>query len=118
MLVVLAAVAAVMTPAASGHHRVQRGEAIYYANRYKGQTMACGGRYQPWKMVAAHRKLPCGTRIKIKNRRNGKVVRVTVKDRGPNGDPDAIIDVSRRAAKRLGFLSAGRAKVKLVILHE
>jgi rare lipoprotein A len=118
LLIALVAVAAVTAPAALGNHRIQRGDALYYANRYKGDRMACGPRYQPWEMVAAHRKLPCGKRVKVKNRRNGRVVRVTVQDRGPYGDPDAIIDVSRRAARKLGFLSAGRTKVKLIVLHD
>ena len=91
---------------------------MYYANRYVGRTMACGGTYQKSKMVAAHRSLPCGTRVRITNRRNGKTVRVRVKDRGPYGDKKLKFDVSRRAARRLGMIKAGRVPIKAVILHK
>jgi rare lipoprotein A len=73
-------------------------------------------------MVAAHRKLPCGTRLRVKNLRNGRVVRVTVRDRGPYGSRayrrTHKLDVSRRAAKRLRFLRAGTARVKVTVLHD
>lgn len=119
--VALCAVVVMMTiglTAARANHKVLRGEAIYYSNAYAGSTMACGGEYQPWKMVAAHRKLPCGTRLKVKNKANGNVVIVKVMDRGPYGDPDTILDVSRKAAKKLDFISAGRTKVRAVVLHD
>ncbi|MFN2488930.1 MAG: septal ring lytic transglycosylase RlpA family protein [Actinomycetota bacterium] len=96
--------------------KVMKGEAVYYANRYKGQTMACGGRYKPKKMIAAHRTLPCGTKLRVKNRANGKKVTVTVKDRGPYSDSNTILDLSRRAARKLGYIHAGRTKVRAVIV--
>ena len=99
-------------------HRVLRGRAVYYSNVYAGQQMACGGEYQPWKMVAAHRTLPCGTRLRVKNRANGRRVTVRVKDRGPYGDDDIILDLSRRAARRLGYLRSGSARVRAVVLHD
>ena len=96
--------------------RVLKGEAVYYANRYRGHKMACGGRYQPRKMIAAHRTLPCGTRLRVRNRANGRVVVVTVKDRGPFSDRKTILDLSRRAARKLRYLRAGRARVRARIL--
>lgn len=99
-------------------HDSFKGDAIYYSNVYKGETMACGGKYQPWKMVAAHRNLPCGTRLRVRNLSNDKVVTVTVRDRGPYGDKETKLDVSRRAARKLDFISAGRARVKATILHD
>jgi len=104
-------------PAVLARHRSFTGEALYYADEYDGSTMACGGVYRPWKMVAAHRKLPCGTRLRVKNLANGNVVKVTVRDRGPFGTT-AKLDVSRRAAKQLGFITAGRARVRVRILHD
>ncbi|MDQ3985779.1 MAG: septal ring lytic transglycosylase RlpA family protein [Actinomycetota bacterium] len=105
----------ILAAGATAHHRVIRGEAVYYANSYAGQTMACGGRYQPWKMVAAHRTLPCGTRLRVKNRSNGREVIVRVKDRGPYGE--AILDLSRRAARKLRYIRQGRTPVRAAILH-
>ena len=102
---------------ATAHDRSWRGEAIYYSDDLSGETMACGGAYRPRKMVAAHRKLPCGTTIKVKNRANGRAVTVTVRDRGPFGDKDTIVDVSRRAARKLGFYDAGRTRVRVTVVH-
>lgn len=102
-------------PATAGK-RVFRGEAIYYSDAYKGSTMACGGSYHPRKMIAAHRNLPCGTVLRVKNLSNGNIVKVTVKDRGPYGDKDTILDVSRKAARKLDFISAGRTKIKAVVV--
>lgn len=102
---------------ATAHHRSFRGDAIYYADDLVGNTMACGGTYRHDKMVTAHLDLPCGTELRVKNLANGRTVRVTVKDRGPFGG-DAILDVSKRAARRLAFIKAGRANVRAVILHK
>ncbi len=115
--VVAATIALGPLATATAHDRARRGEAIYYSDDLAGETMACGGKYRPRKMVAAHRKLPCGTKIRVKNRANGRVVTVTVKDRGPFGDKGTIVDVSRRAARRLRFYDEGRAKVRLTVVH-
>ena len=115
--VIVAVLLVVAATAALAHHNVIRGKAVYYSNQYKGQTMACGGRYQPWKMVAAHRSLPCGTRLRVKNRRNGRTVTVTVRDRGPYSD-DYKLDLSRRAARKLRYLRAGWTRVRAVVLHD
>jgi rare lipoprotein A len=102
----------------TAQHRVWKGDAIFYSDDLAGETMACGGKYRPRKMVAAHRKLPCGTRIRVRNRANGRSVVVTVRDRGPYGDKKTIVDVSRRAARRLRFFDEGRARVRLRVVHD
>ncbi|HYO61787.1 MAG TPA: septal ring lytic transglycosylase RlpA family protein [Actinomycetota bacterium] len=117
-LVLAATVVGALGAPATAHDRVRKGEAIYYSDEFSGETMACGGKYRPRKMVAAHRKLPCGTTIRVKNRANGRVVVLTVKDRGPYGDKDTIVDVSRRAARKLRFFDEGRAKVRLTVVHD
>jgi rare lipoprotein A len=95
---------------------VIRGKAVYYSNAYVGQTMACGGRYRRWKMITAQRHLPCGTRLRVTNKRNGRKVTVRVEDRGPYGDSSIKLDLSRRAAKRLGFLHRGITRIRARIL--
>ena len=105
-----------ITAVAYAHHRVIRGKAVYYSNSYAGDTMACGAAYQPWKMVAAHRRLPCGTRLRVKNLANGRAVTVTVRDRGPYDD-EYILDLSRRAARRLRYVRRGWTRVRAVVLH-
>ncbi len=116
-LLIAGTAAAVLGAPATAHNRVWRGEAIYYSDAFAGETMACGGKYRPRKMVAAHRKLACGTRVRVKNRANGRVVTLTVKDRGPYGDKGTIVDVSRRAARKLRFFDDGRTKVRLRVVH-
>jgi rare lipoprotein A len=108
---------AVVTETGVAHKRVIKGKAVYYAARYDGSKMACGGRYRPRKLVAAHRSLPCGTRLKVRNVRTGDIVKVTVRDRGPYGDSRTVLDLSRRAARKLGYLRAGRARVRATVVH-
>lgn len=73
---------------------------------------------EPWlgtEMVAAHRTLPLGSKIRVVNLANGRAVVVKITDRGPYVR-GRIIDVSRRAAKELGLLSTGIAKVRLELV--
>ncbi|MEO8323774.1 MAG: septal ring lytic transglycosylase RlpA family protein [Actinomycetota bacterium] len=116
---VLALALLVLATPVFAHRKYQRGEAIYYANEFAGGGTACGGTYDPTAKTAAHRKLPCGSRVRVKNLANGNRVIVTITDEGPfvDNDDDAIIDVSRKAAKRLGFWGSGRAEVRLVVLE-
>jgi rare lipoprotein A len=97
-------------------NQVIRGKAVYYSNFYVGKTMACGGTYRRRKMITAHRHLPCGTRLRVTNRRNGNKVTVRVADRGPYGDSSIKLDLSRRAARRLGFLREGITRIRARVL--
>ena len=117
-MVGIVAASLVLAGAALAHHRTIEGKAVYYAHRYVGETMACGGEYRHKKLVAAHRTLPCGTRLRVRNKHNGRTVTVTVRDRGPYGDDDLVLDVSRRAARELGFIDRGEANIKAVVLHD
>lgn len=105
-----------VVPQVSAHHEGFRGDALYYSDEFAGDAMACGPKYQPWKMVAAHRSLPCGTELRVRNVGNGRVVSVTVQDRGPYSD-GYVLDVSRRAARKLGFVSEGSARIRAVVKH-
>ncbi|MGH2755257.1 MAG: septal ring lytic transglycosylase RlpA family protein [Actinomycetota bacterium] len=106
-----------LSGAAFGQADYVKGRAAYYSDELKGNEMACGAKYYPTKMVAAHRKLPCGTRLRVKNLANDKVVKVTVRDRGPHDD-DFVLDLSRRAARKLGYISKGSTKVKAKVLGD
>ncbi|MGQ4273290.1 septal ring lytic transglycosylase RlpA family protein [Terrihabitans sp. B22-R8] len=88
-------------------HRMS-GTASWYQS---GHRTASGARYNPDGLSAAHRTLPFGTRLKVTNRSNGKTVHVVVNDRGPfiGG---RVIDVSRGAARQLGMMSSGTARVE------
>jgi rare lipoprotein A len=101
-------------PAARTSH-VQIGTASYYAGEYHGQTTASGATFDARRFTAAHRTLPFGARVRVTNLDNDRSVVVTITDRGPfvHG---RIIDVSRVAARELGFLRAGTARVRVEVL--
>lgn len=90
----------------------QEGVASYYANRLHGRPTASGETYDSEKLTAAHRTLPFGTKVKVTNLRNDKSVVVTINDRGPH-HKNRIIDVSKAAAQKLGFLNKGTTRVRL-----
>jgi len=83
------------------------GRASWYALTSK---TASGERMDPSKLTAAHRKLRFGTRLEVKNPKNGRSIVVRINDRGPfiNG---RVLDLSKAAAHELGFIRAGVTKV-------
>jgi peptidoglycan lytic transglycosylase len=96
---------------------VQVGFASYYDSRFHGARTASGERYDEKALTAAHRTLPFGTHVQVTNLRNGRSVVVTITDRGPFAR-GRIIDVSRRAARKLDLLRSGTARVRLEIVEE
>jgi rare lipoprotein A len=66
-------------------------------------------------MTAAHRTLPVGSKIRVTNRSSGKAVLLTVNDRGPFID-GRVLDISFAAARELGFVKKGLAKVRVETL--
>lgn len=88
------------------------GNATYYSNRMHGRRTSNGTRYHKDSLTCAHKTLPFGTKLKVRNPRNGKEVVVEVTDRGPHRR-DAIVDLSYAAAKKIGLLSAGIARVEV-----
>ncbi len=95
---------------------VQVGFASYYDSRLHGARTANGERYDEKALTAAHRTLPFGTRVQVTNLGNGRSVIVTITDRGPFAR-GRVIDVSRRAARRLDFLRDGTARVRLEVVE-
>lgn len=87
----------------------QCGSASWYALTSK---TASGERMNPAAMTAAHRSLPFGTKVVVKNQRNGREVVVRINDRGPF-IKGRVIDVSKAAASALGFVSAGHTPICL-----
>ena len=84
----------------------------FYSDSFQGKKMANGDPYDKNKLTASHKKHPFGTKLKVTNIDSGKSVVVTVTDRMTQKNP-ALIDVTRCAAEELGFVKAGKAKVKL-----
>ncbi|AUX32474.1 hypothetical protein SOCE836_046140 [Sorangium cellulosum] len=93
---------------------IQRGRATYYADKFKGRATASGEPYNPRALTAAHRTLPFGALVDVV-RRDGRRVRVRINDRGPF-KRGRIIDVSRRAAERLGLIQDGVIDVTLELI--
>lgn len=101
------AAAGLMLVASTGTASAQCGRASWYALNSK---TASGERMNAAAMTAAHRTLPFGTKVRVTNSRNGRSVVVRINDRGPfvRG---RVIDVSKAAARRLGFVGAGHTAV-------
>lgn len=92
------------------------GKASYYGSSYKRKKkMANGEYYNPNKYTAAMKTYPFGTKVRVKNKENGKTVDVTVTDRGPFAK-NRVIDLSVIAAKELGILKCGVAQVEITKL--
>jgi rare lipoprotein A len=88
------------------------GNASWYGSQFANRPTASGQLFDPEKLTAAHRKLPLGTKVVVTNLHNGRSVLVTITDRGPywtNRD----IDVSYRAARVLGMVQRGVARVRI-----
>ena len=95
----------------------KKGIATYYAARYKGRRTSSGDRYNPAKLTAAHNDLPLGTKVKVTNLENNQEVVVTVNDRCKKRKT-RLIDLSRAAARKLGFLGQGKTRVMITALEE
>ncbi len=103
---------AVAAPNASG----ERGDASYYSDRLAGRPTASGEPYVPSGMTAAHRSLPFGTIVEVA-REDGRKVEVRINDRGPF-KRGRVIDLSRRAAEKLGMMREGVVAVVVRVVKE
>jgi rare lipoprotein A len=99
--------------------QTREGLASFYGREFHGRRTASGSRFDMNAMVAAHPSYPFGTLLRVTNLANRRSATVRVVDRGPGPDQQAdglIIDVSRGAAQRLGFVERGRTRVRLEVL--
>lgn len=104
-MILIALLSLLVTPAYAG-----QGIASHYGPGTG--AMACGGgEVKPSAMTAAHRTLPCGTKVHVTNIRNGRSVVVRITDRGPfiRG---RIIDLTTGAAARLGFRGLAPVRIR------
>jgi rare lipoprotein A len=91
------------------------GIASFYGRPHHGRPTASGERFDQEELTAAHPTLAFGTRVRVTNLENDRAVVVRINDRGPFRR-GRIIDVSRRAARELGFVAAGTARVRVDVL--
>ena len=90
----------------------ESGKASYYADKFEGRRTASGETFHQRSMTAAHRTLPYGTKVRVVNLANGRSVKVRINDRGPFAE-GRVIDLSKKAAKKLGMISTGVAPVEI-----
>ena len=95
----------------------ETGIASWYGDQFAGKLTANGEIFDPELVTAAHKTLPMPSVVRVTNLDNGKSLVVKLNDRGPYVT-GRIIDLSRAAARKLGFLDAGIAKVRVQILAE
>ena len=91
------------------------GRASYYGPKFHGRMTASGEAFNMYELTAAHRTLPFGTILKVTNLANGKSVTVKVNDRGPF-KKNRVLDLSYAAAKKIGMVQSGTARIKAVIV--
>ncbi len=93
-----------------------RGYASWYGKEFAGRKTASGKPFNPYGFYAAHRYLPFGTLLEVKNLKNGKKVVVEVIDRGPfvRG---RHLDLSYAAARKLGMIKDGVVPFKARVIR-
>ncbi len=91
------------------------GIASYYGRRFNGRKTANGERFNMRELTAAHKTLPFGSLVRVTNPRNGRAVTVRINDRGPFVK-GRVIDLSRAAAREIGMISRGHARVELELV--
>jgi rare lipoprotein A len=102
-------------PEDTGQGYTETGEATWYgadSDGFEGKATASGETMDSSRLCCAHRTLPLGSYVEVKNLDNGRTAILRVNDRGPF-TKGRILDVSRQGAKELGFLEQGKANVSL-----
>jgi rare lipoprotein A len=100
---------------AGSTNMVKAQEASYYGDYFAGRPTASGEIFDPELLTAAHKTLPFGTMVQVRNIKNGKTVLVKINDRGPFVG-DRAIDLSEGAARKIAMIDDGVAKVELTII--
>ena len=95
---------------------VKYGVASYYAQKFNGRKTSTGAIYNSTILTAACNVLPLGTWVKVTNLRNNKSVVVEINDH-LHYKNKRLIDLSKFAAQKLGFISRGITRVKVEVLN-
>jgi rare lipoprotein A len=101
--------------AATAPITVLAGRASWYGEPHHGRLTANGERFDMNRLTAAHRTLPFGTRLRVVNLINDRVVEVRINDRGPM-IPGRILDLSYAAARALGAVATGVIPIRATIV--
>jgi peptidoglycan lytic transglycosylase len=103
------------SPASIERRHVETGQASWYGKAHQGELTASGEHFDMHALTAAHRTLPFGTIVRVTYLKTGKSVNVRINDRGPFRS-GRIIDLSYEAARRLGIVARGTARVELTVI--
>jgi rare lipoprotein A len=95
--------------------KVQYGTASFYADKFEGRRTANGEIFTQSKMTCAHNTLPLGTWVRVTNLSNKKTVVVRVNDRLHHRNP-RLVDLSKTAARKLGYTGHGLTRVRVEVL--
>ncbi|UZK68925.1 septal ring lytic transglycosylase RlpA family protein [Sphingomonas sp. S1-29] len=95
--------------------KVGEGLASFFGREIAGNRTASGEKCDPELMTAAHRTLPFGSLVRVTDALSGNSVIVRINDRGPFVKTRAI-DLSKAAARELGIIGRGTAKVVLSLV--
>jgi rare lipoprotein A len=114
VLLVAASLGCATTGPLAGGRTEQVGLASYYGREHDGRRTASGEIFDMNEMTAAHRTLPFGTRVRVTDLANGRQVTVRINDRGPFRR-GRILDLSYAAARKLGIVGRGVAKVRVAV---
>jgi rare lipoprotein A len=93
------------------------GVASWYGPGFHGHKGAAGGIYDEEDLTAASIAFPLGSRVMVTNLDNGRSVEVTITDRGPFLK-DRKIDLSHKAARMIGMLDKGTARVRITLISK
>ena len=96
---------------------IRFGVASFYADKFNGRPTASGEIFSQDKLTCACNVLPLGTLIRVTNLMNGKSVEVVVNDR-LHPKMRRLVDLSKKAAKKLGFTASGLVKVKVEVIQK
>jgi rare lipoprotein A (peptidoglycan hydrolase) len=91
--------------------------ASWYGPGFEGHRTATGERFNSEQMTAAAKDVPLGSHVLVTNLKNGRSATVRINDCGPYR-PGRKIDLSKRAARKLGIIHDGTAKVKVVVIKK
>jgi len=94
----------------------EEGIASWYGYPYHGRKTANGEIYDQNGLTAAHRDLPFGVWVEVRNKKNSKKVEVRINDRGPFVG-GRIIDLSRGAAQQLEMIGPGIVPVRIKVIR-
>lgn len=93
----------------------QTGIASWYGPGFHGKRTTSGAVYDQNQLTAAHQTLPLGSRVRVTNLDNRRVVEVLINDRGPFAK-GRIIDLSYAAAERVAMVGPGTAPVLVEVI--